>query len=339
VGPTTSATPDQNNRGVDPHLACPLRPSGGEQRGGGTVRRVVISRRLLTLSLAADCVVATTARSSGAKPIEAVASFTVLADMVRQVGGDLVHVTSLVGPNGDPHVFEPSPDDARRLKAADLVFVNGLGLEGWMDRLITASGYQGKIIVASDGVSALHMEENGKQIPDPHAWNSAANGVIYVANIVKALAAADPDNAPGYQANGERYSATLRDLDRYARAQIETVPPARRKVLTTHDAFGYFGAAYGVTFLAPLGLSTESEASARDVAKLIRQIKAEQVRAYFFENSNDPRMVRQIAAATGARPGGVLYVEALSSPDGPAPTYAAMFRRNVDELVRAMTRD
>jgi zinc/manganese transport system substrate-binding protein len=299
----------------------------------------MLTRRLLALIAMAGWVAPPPARAAGSKPIEVVASFTVLADMVHQVGGDLVHVSSLVGPNGDPHAFEPSPDDARRLKAANLVIVSGLGLEGWMERLITASGYQGKIVVASEGVRTLHMEEGGKEITDPHAWNSAANGSIYVSNIVKALIAADPDRASAYQTNGDRYSEQLKDLDRYAREQIGSVMPSRRKVLTTHDAFGYFAAAYGVTFLSPLGFSTESEASAKDVAKLIRQIKAEHVRAYFFENSNDPRLVKQIANATGAQPGGVLYVEALSLPDGPAPTYTSMFRRNVDEVVSAMKKN
>lgn len=274
-----------------------------------------------------------------AKPLQVVASFTVLADMVHQVGGDRVQVASLVGPNGDPHAFEPSPDDARRLKAADLVFVSGLGLEGWMDRLITASGYPGRIIVASNGIRTLHLEEDGKQITDPHAWNSAANGVVYVRNIVDALSAADPDGAAMYRENGGRYAAQLRELDSYARQQIAAVPPDKRKVLTSHDAFGYFAAAYGVKFLSPLGYSTESEASAQEVAKLIRQLKAEHIRVYFFENSNDPRLVQQIANATSAEPGGVLYVEALSAPDGPAPTYAAMFRCNVDELARAMKKN
>ena len=299
----------------------------------------MITRRLLAFTAVAGWITTNPALSAGAKPIEVVASFTVIADMVRQVGGDLVHVTTLVGPNGDPHAFEPSPDDARLLKAANLVIVSGLGLEGWMERLITASGYQGRVLVASDGVSTLHMEEGGKEITDPHAWNSAANGSIYVSNIVRALVAADPDNASAYRTNGDRYTGQLKELDRYAREQIASITPSRRKVLTTHDAFGYFAAAYGVTFLSPLGFSTESEASAKDVAKLIRQIKAEHVRAYFFENSNDPRLVKQIANATGAQPGGVLYVEALSLPDGPAPTYISMFRRNVDELVSAMKKN
>jgi zinc/manganese transport system substrate-binding protein len=274
-----------------------------------------------------------------AKPLDAVASFTVIADMVRQVGGDRVLVSSLVGPNGDPHAFEPSPGDGRRLREADLAFVSGLGFEAWMDRLITASGYHGTIVVASDGIRTRAMDEDGKRIIDPHAWNSAANGVVYVGNIVKALSVADPQGAAQYEASGKRYADELRGLDAYAHQVIGTVPPDRRKVLTSHDAFGYFGDAYGVTFLAPVGFSTESEASAADVAKLIDQIKAEHVKAYFFENSNDPKLIRQIARAAKAEPGGELYVEALSEPDGPAPTYAAMFRHNVDLMVAAMRRN
>ncbi|MDE1167338.1 MAG: metal ABC transporter substrate-binding protein [Pseudomonas sp.] len=271
-----------------------------------------------------------------AKPLEAVASFTVIADMVHSVGGDRVHVTSLIGPNGDPHVYEPTPADAQALKGADLAFVSGLHLEGWLDRLITASGYKGQPVVLSDGIKTRTMEEDGAQIVDPHAWNSAANGVIYVRNIIAALKKADPAGASVYQANGDQYIAQLQALDSYARAQVQAIPAAQRKVLTSHDAFGYFGDAYGVTFLSPLGFSTEAEPSAADVSKLIRQIKAEHVSAYFFENSGDPRLVKQIAAASGAQPGGELYVEALSPANGPAPTYLKMFRYNVDQLVAAM---
>ncbi|WP_426140067.1 metal ABC transporter substrate-binding protein [Pseudomonas sp. DWP3-1-2] len=271
-----------------------------------------------------------------AKPLEAVASFTVIADMVHNVGGDRVHVTSLIGPNGDPHVYEPTPADAQALKKADVAFVSGLHLEGWLDRLIKASGYKGQPVVLSDGIKTRSMEEDGKRITDPHAWNSAANGVIYVRNIIAALKKADPAGASVYEANGERYMAQLQALDAYARAQIQSIPVQQRKVLTSHDAFGYFGDAYGVTFLSPLGFSTESEPSAADVGKLIRQIKAEHVSAYFFENSGDPRLVKQIADASGARPGGELYVEALSPADGPAASYAQMFRYNVDKLTAAM---
>lgn len=286
--------------------------------------------------LAAVFALSSMAGLAQAKPIEAVASFTVIADMVQNVGGDHVHVTSLIGPNGDPHAYEPTPNDAQALKRADLVFVSGLHLEGWLDRLIKASGYQGQPVVLSNGIKTRSMEEDGKRITDPHAWNSAANGVVYVRNIISALQKADPANASDYQAKGEHYMQQLEQLDAYARAQIQAIPSDKRKVLTSHDAFGYFGDAYGVTFLSPLGFSTETEASASDVAKLIKQIKQEHVSTYFFENSSDPRLVKQIADASGAQPGGELYVESLSPADGPAPTYAQMFRYNVDKLTAAM---
>ncbi len=271
-----------------------------------------------------------------AEPLRAVASFTLLADMVRNVGGDYVQVTSLIGPNGDPHVYEPSPADAQALSKADIVFVNGLHLEGWMDRLIQASGYPGQPVALASGVPIRSMEEDGQRVVDPHAWTSAANALFYVDNIVAALSQQDPAHAPAYARNGQAYRARLQALDAYAREQIASVPQAQRKVLTSHDAFGYFGDAYGVTFLAPLGLSTESEASAADVARLIQQIRQVQVRAYFIENAADPRLVQQIAKASGAHPGGELYVEALSPTDGPAPTYERMLRYNVDLMVAAM---
>ena len=273
---------------------------------------------------------------AAAKTVKVVASFTVLADMVRQVGGDHVVVVSMVPPNGDPHEYEPTPDDARNLKGADVVFTSGLSLEGWFARLTKASGYAGKPVVASDGIRTRKMEEDGKTITDPHAWNSIPNAEVYVGNIEKALAAADPEDAVAFASNAKTYDAKLKALDVYAHAQVDGVPKNERKVLTTHDALSYFGAAYGVSFLSPLGFSTEKEPSAAQVAKVIGQIKAEHVHAYFFENSNDPRLVKQIGDATSARPGGELFVEALSKPGGPAATYADMFKYNVDTLVAGM---
>lgn len=274
--------------------------------------------------------------SAQAKTLKAVASFTILADMVRSVGGDKVEVTSLVGPNGDPHTFEPTPTDARTLKSADIVFVNGLGLEGWMERLIAASGYQGHPVVASDGITTLKMDEDGRQILDPHAWNSAANGIVYIKDIAKALAAADPEDAKTFAANADAYAAKLAELDTEAKTEVAELPSGRRKILTTHDALGYFAKAYGVEILSPLGISTEQEPSAAAMATLITQIKAEHIRTYFLENSNDPRLIEQIARATGANPGGELFVESLSKPNGPASTYLTMFRHNLDLIVKAM---
>jgi zinc/manganese transport system substrate-binding protein len=260
----------------------------------------------------------------------------VLADVVREVGGAHVEVKSLVGPNGDPHEFEPSPDDAKNLKRADLVVLSGEGLEGWFGRLVSASGYQGQPVIASEGIQTYKMEEDGKTVIDPHVWNSAANVGIWVSNIEKALIAADPDDAADIKANASRYAGEVAALDTYAKTVFSAVPKEKRKILTSHDAFGYFGHEYGLTFLAPLGLSTDTEASAADVAKLIRQIKTEKVKSYFFENSNDPRLVQQVAKATGAEPGGELYVESLSKADGPASSYVKMFRYNVDTIAAAL---
>jgi zinc/manganese transport system substrate-binding protein len=280
----------------------------------------------------------TMAQAASAKTLAVVASFTVLADVVHEVGGKNVDVKTLVGPNGDPHEFEPSPDDARNLKAADVVFVSGEGLEGWMDRLITASGYSGTPIVASEGINTRTMEEDGKTVTDPHVWNSPINVMVWVDNIEKALSAADPDDAASFRRNAENYRKQLQELDAFAHSKLDPVPADRRKILTSHDAFGYFGREYKVKFLAPIGFSTETEASAADVAKLIDQIKAEDVKVYFFENSNDPKLVKQVASATAAKPGGELYVEALSTAQQPASSYVKMFRYNVNQIADALTK-
>lgn len=271
-----------------------------------------------------------------AKTVDAVASFSILGDIVKQVGGEHVKVTTLVGPDGDPHSFEPSPKDSKVLSQADVVFVSGLGLEGWIDRLVSASGYKGQVITASQGINSRQMEDDGKEITDPHAWNSMKNGVQYATNVMNALIAADPKDANYFRQRGAEYIQQLQKLDLWAKTQFAAVPQQKRKVLTSHDAFGYFGQEYGVTFLAPVGFSTEAEASASDVAGLIKQIKQEKVTAYFIENQTDPRLVKQIAAATGAKAGGELYPEALSQPQGPAANYVQAFKHNVDTLLSSM---
>ena len=274
--------------------------------------------------------------AAAAEKLSVVTSITVLADIAKQVGGDNVEVRSLVGPNGDAHVYEPTPQDAQAVTKAGLVVVNGLELEGWMDRLVAASGTKATIVVATAGVPTRKMDEDGQEITDPHAWNSAANGAIYAVNIAKALAAADPAHAAAYQANGAKYEAELKELDAWARREVATIPADKRKVITSHDAFGYLGAAYGIEFRAPVGFSTESEASAGDIAKLIDQIKQEHIKAVFIENATDPRLVQQVAKASGAEMGGELYAEALSTADGPASTYAKMFQYNISLLVAGM---
>ncbi|MFI3309602.1 metal ABC transporter solute-binding protein, Zn/Mn family [Ewingella allii] len=271
-----------------------------------------------------------------AKTVTAVASFSILGDIVHQVGGDHVKVNSLVGPDGDPHSFEPSPQDSKEINASDVVFVSGLGLEGWIDRLVSASGYKGKVVTASEGVKSSQMVDDGKEITDPHAWNSMANGVIYATNVMNALIAADPEDADYFRKRGDAYIEQLKKLDEWAKSEFANVPQEKRKVLTSHDAFGYFGREYHVTFMAPVGFSTEAEASASGVASLIKQIKEEKVKTYFIENQTDPRLVKQIAAATGAQAGGELYPEALSGPKGPATTYEKAFKHNVETIVASM---
>ena len=265
-----------------------------------------------------------------------VASFSILADFARNVGGERIEVTTLVGPDGDTHVYQPKPADAKELGAARLILVNGLGLEGWIDRLIKASGAKVPVIVTTKGISPQQMREEGRIGPDPHAWQSIANAKIYVANIRDALIAVDPSGASDYRANADNYLGKLDVLEKDVTAEIAKIPPGRRQIITTHDAFGYFGTAYGFRFIAPEGVSTETEASARDVAKIIRQIKAQNIPAVFLENVTDPRLVKSIASESGAKVGGTLYSDALSSPDGPAGSYIEMMRNNIRELSAAL---
>ena len=271
-----------------------------------------------------------------ADPLPVVASFSVLGDMVRQVGGADVAVTVLVGPDSDSHVYEPSPSDTRRLATARLFVVNGLGLEGWIPRLVDSAGFKGRVVTATDGIKPLQLTEAGKTAPDPHAWQDLADGRIYVRNIAAALAEADPNHAAGYAERAAAYDAELVVLDDWVKAQIGSVPPERRKIVTTHDAFQYFGHAYGVAFEAPVGMNEESEPDARAVAGLIRQIRQEHIRALFIENMTDPRLVDQLARETGTKPAGSLLADALSKPGEGGETYVALFRRNVPAMVAAM---
>jgi len=264
--------------------------------------------------------------------LKVVASFSILGDFVQNVGGDRVDVTTLVGPNGDVHVYTPTPADAKKIADAKLVIINGLGLEGWLPRLIQASGSKAPIITATRGITPLRLGSDA----DPHAWQSVASAKVYVANIRDALAAADPADAEMFLANGRRYQAELDALEAAVRAAVEKIPPARRKVISTHDAFGYFAAAYGVEFIAPVGVSTETEPSARDVGAIISQIKSAKIPAVFLENISDPRLVSRIAAETGAKVGGTLFSDALTDEKGVCPTYIEMVRHNIKALTSAL---
>jgi zinc/manganese transport system substrate-binding protein len=279
--------------------------------------------------------------ANAADKIKVATSFSVLGDMVRQVGGDRVEVTSFVGPNGDAHVYEPTPGDAKTLLDAKILVVNGLGLEGWMSRLQKSSGFKGQVVTATKGIKSRQMdeEEHGqtRKITDPHAWQSLANGKIYVQNIRDGLVAADPAGKDAYEANATKFLADIDAVEQTVKDSIAKLPPARRKIITTHDAFGYFGATYGMEFIAPEGVSTDSEASAKDVAKIIRQIKAQKIPAVFIENVTDHRLLDQIAKETGAKVGGTLYSDALSDANGPAATYLDMFRHNIATLTEALS--
>jgi zinc/manganese transport system substrate-binding protein len=265
--------------------------------------------------------------------IQIVASFSILGDFARNVGGDRVNVTTLVGPDSDVHVYTPAPADAKKIADAKLVIINGLGLEGWLPRLVQSSGSKAAVVTATNGIAPRKLGSDA----DPHAWQSVVNARVYVANIRDALVAADPAGAATYRANADAYLTKLDALDREVRDAVAQIPEARRKVISTHDAFGYFAAAYGIAFIAPQGVSTESEPSARDIAAIITQIRTGKIPAVFLENISDPRLMRRISAETGARIGGTLVSDSLTSENGGAPTYIDMVRHNIKALTSALT--
>lgn len=283
-----------------------------------------------------------------AAPLEVVASFSILGDLVRQVGGDRVTVTPLVGADQDAHNFQPRPSDARRIGAAQLVVVSGLGFDPWLERLAQTAGYKGPVLIASNGIDPIaaadeHDDAHGhgkgthRDAIDPHAWQDVSRAQRYVANIAGILAQIDPAGANAYRDNAARYITELKTLDADIRSGFARIPVERRKVVSSHDAFGYFAHAYGVRFLAPAGISNQSEPSASGVAQLIRQLRREKVPAVFVESISDPRLVERIRKESGARLGGTLYSDALSDADGPAPTYVAMMRHNLKTLLEGLS--
>jgi len=276
--------------------------------------------------------------------VSVVTTFSILEDFVRNVGGDRVAVKSLVGPNADTHVYTPTPGDAQEIAAAKLVVVNGLGLDGWLPRLVESSGGKATVVVATKGITPREVQageapgdRRGIGAADPHAWQSVPNAKIYVANIRDALIAADPAGSDIYRRNADVYFAKLDQLDQEVRAAVAKIPPEHRHVISTHDAFGYFAAAYGIDFIAPQGVSTDSEPSARDIAAIISQVKKQKIPAVFLENIADPRLIKLIGSETGAKVGGTLYSDSLTEENGDAPTYIAMVRHNIKALASALT--
>jgi len=333
------------------------------------------STLLRLLAAVFSLMLAAAASATADGPLRAVATFSILGDMVSRIGGEHVALTTLVGPNGDAHVYRPTPTAARAVSEAHVLVVNGLNFEGWLDRLMEASDFAGLRVVATAGIEPIvlddhddhdghdadeaaghdddHDEHAGDEghddhddhgdhhghdhgAADPHAWQSLRHAVTYADNITMALAKADPQNASAYFGNRAAYVAEMEALDAEIRAVFAQLPPAGRTIVTSHDAFRYFGRDYGLTFIAPQGLSTASEASAHDVARLIELIRREGIRAVFTENVADPRLLERIAEETGAAVGGTLYPGALSGPDGPASTYLDMMRHNASTLSQAL---
>lgn len=298
--------------------------------------------------------------------LKVVASFSIIGDFARNVGGDRVTITTLVGPDGDAHVYEPKPADAASVSAADVVLVNGLQFEGFIKRLVEASGTKAPVVELTRGGEVLkaseeehnHGEGEHKEAEDghdhdageehadgeghhhgeydPHAWQSVHNAEVYVKNIADAFCAADAAGCDIYRANAAAYGEKLEALDAEIKAAVDGIPAEKRTIITSHDAFGYFEHEYGLRFLAPEGVSTESEASAADVAALIRQIREDKASAIFVENITNPRLVEQIAAETGLKVGGSLYSDALSPAGGPAATYIDMMRHNITTIKGAI---
>lgn len=283
-------------------------------------------RRTLILSAALP------ALSWAAPPLRVVASFSILADLVRVIGGPAVAVSSLVGPDADAHVYQPSPADARRVADAQLMVVNGLGFEGWLDRLVRASGFSGPMVTASTGITPRRL---GRE-PDPHAWQDLGMVQRYVKTLTAALIERLPQERQALQARADAYLGQIQSLEADLRKRLDKLPREQRRVVTSHDAFGYFGDAYGVDFLSAQGMSTDSEASASAVARLIEQLRQQRVRALFVENISDPRLIERIAREGGVRVGGRLYSDALSGPSGPAATFLQLFAHNADAICTAL---
>lgn len=308
--------------------------------------RQPMRRRSLSVAVLLLAAIATPVLAQS--PVKVVASFSILGDLVRQVGGERVAVDVLVGPGSDAHVFQPTPSQARRVSQAQVVFSNGLGFEGWMARLLKTAAYKGQQVVVSQGIEPLMEASQDEQRKghrhgghnhgetDPHAWQSVGHVKVYVKNIAQGLCSADPSGCNAYERNAVAYTAQLDTLEAEIRSAWAPIPPAQRLVITSHDAFGYYARDHGVTFLAPQGVSTESEASAKGVARLVRQIRKEQIKALFVESISDPRLIEQIARETGVRPSGALYSDSLSVPGGEAATYIDMMKFNTRALTSAV---
>ena len=353
-----------------------------------TTRRNLLTYAARSSAIVAFAIAGFSSTTQAQEPIPVVATFSILGDMVQRVGGDAITLSTLVGRNGDTHVYQPTPADAKAVKRAQLLFTNGLEFEGWLDRLAEAAAFEGATVVTTDGLELIaleehhddeHSDEDGHDDEhddahddehddvhddehddahddehddehgdhedghhdhgefDPHGWLSLQNAVIYVDNITEALAKAAPASAAMFYQNRATYVAEIELLDSEIKEMIAALPKSDRTVVTSHDAFQYFARDYGLKFLAPQGLSTDSEASARDVAQMIEHIRAEEISAVFVENVSDPRLLQQIARETGSTIGGKLFPGALSNEDEPASTYLDLMRHNATTITSALS--
>jgi zinc/manganese transport system substrate-binding protein len=295
------------------------------------IRRTILKNLILSASL----LVSLPSFAQETK-IPVVASFSILGDFVKNIGGERINLTTLVQAGADAHVYSPTPSDAQKLVQAKVIFINGLRFEGWIDRLVASSGTNAKIITTTKGIKPLETNNNDGHGLDPHAWQNIANAKIYSTNIRDALIAADPAGKATYETNTSAYIAKLDALEVETKAALAKIPASKRKIITSHDAFGYFAKSYNIEFIAPQGISTDSEASAKDVAKIIRQIKSEKITAIFVENMTDPRLIQRIATETSAKSGGTIFSDSLSDDKGKAGTYIDMMRHNVEQITQAL---
>jgi len=314
--------------------------------------------RLIRLAAAMSVITfSATSLPTAAEPLKVIASFSIIGDFAKNVGGDRIALTTLVGPNGDAHVYEPKPADAAAMVDANVVLVNGLHFEGFLRRLVEASATKATVVEVTKGVETQatseeehegesHEDESHEAVEaedsddhgaiDPHAFQSIANAKVYVKNIADAFCAADAASCDAYKANAATYTGKLDALEAEVKAAVASIPADKRTIITSHDAFGYFQHEYGITFLAPEGISTEAEASAADVAKLIQQVRHDKASAIFVENITNQRLIEQIASETDLKIGGTLYSDALSDADGPAATYIDMMSNNIGAIKGAI---
>lgn len=272
--------------------------------------------------------------------LEVVASFSILSDLTREVGGDRINVYSLVPAGQDAHVYQPRPSDIQKVKTAQVFVSNGLGFEGWQSRILGAANFKGRLVTASVGIVAPkasnHAHHGHHDEVDPHAWHNPQNVVIYVNNITKGLSLADAAGTSYYQARAAAYIKKVQAMDSWAQQQYKSLRPEQRKVLTSHDAFAYLGSRYGVKFIAPQGLSTEAEPTAKVVGQLIKQVKKEKIKAVFLEYASNEKLLTQISKEANVTIGGILYADSLTKAGDEADTWLKFFELNTQRLVAAM---